>query len=246
MSDEDTTTKPVMDKVYNDEGADITLLSSDNVAFKVHKYHLQSHSPVFNDMLMTCSTDIPIINLSDTISENSGAIRIFLDIIYNKQIELKFENLGHFSNCVSFTHKYNCGVILSALSYISWRFLDPPGSLISPRYIYTLAGDLDNPTLAAQAIRVSSMWGMPDLKAVKYPDNWLNANQEILMKAGGSLGISEGGMMDPTAWPIWEYDRISQIYLVALNKVHRRFPLYVNHSFGDQAAKYFLELMKAR
>lgn len=81
---------------YLDDG-DVTLISSDGVAFKIHRYHLQAaryrdssmnmcltliDSPVFRAMLNTCETTAEI-ELHDQVLESSNVLGQFCGFLYD-------------------------------------------------------------------------------------------------------------------------------------------------------------------
>ncbi|WVW79860.1 hypothetical protein I302_101830 [Kwoniella bestiolae CBS 10118] len=111
-------------------------------------------------MVSSCSDADPKIEFTDTLIERSGVTRIFLDLINNTTPTTSHQTLGHFRNCISFAHKYSCHTVLWGLDKFSWGFLATP-LVISARFIYVLAAELNNVQLAAECIRKVQNQKMP-------------------------------------------------------------------------------------
>ncbi|ODN75749.1 hypothetical protein L202_05761 [Cryptococcus amylolentus CBS 6039] len=84
--------EPEVDEIWNDESADVVLVSSDNVAFWVPGYHIMSQSTALRDALQINTTlpspsSLPTpnkepirITLTDEDCETSSALRFFLHL----------------------------------------------------------------------------------------------------------------------------------------------------------------------
>ncbi|WVF67051.1 hypothetical protein IAT40_001794 [Kwoniella sp. CBS 6097] len=78
------TPEPKFDEVYKNPEADLILVSSDDVSFKIFKYHLQSCSPVFRGMIAalgSANESLPTVTFTDPQIECAAVIRLFLDIV---------------------------------------------------------------------------------------------------------------------------------------------------------------------
>ncbi|WVF68193.1 hypothetical protein IAT40_002958 [Kwoniella sp. CBS 6097] len=115
-----------VNKPYQSEHADITLISSDGLPFKVHSYHLKSASSVFRAMLEIADSDSssPEVTLTDEAIEHSIVLRIFLDIVHGISLR-KPEHCWkerEYECVVAFLKKYEATSALEVvrLSLISW------------------------------------------------------------------------------------------------------------------------------
>ncbi|WVQ95658.1 hypothetical protein IAU59_002756 [Kwoniella sp. CBS 9459] len=117
-----------VNKPYQSEHADITLVSSDGYPFKVHSYHLKSASPVFRAMLEVadCSASSPEVKMTDDDIDRSDVIRIFLDVVHGRPLEepMADDEYDHmtYEPVIAFLQKYEAAAAheVVRLSLISW------------------------------------------------------------------------------------------------------------------------------
>ncbi|OCF43417.1 hypothetical protein I317_02717 [Kwoniella heveanensis CBS 569] len=244
MPDEET--QPTYDKVYNDPEADLILVSSDNVSFKIFKYHLQSCSYVFREMVS--SLDGPTqanvshskIEFTDPQLENAATLRLFLDIVTSRQPELKREILAPLRDCILFAKKYECQIVFPSLSMMARQLLKAD---ISRHYIFIIAALVDDVDLAASAIIQAGKWHWPS-EDIADPSGWLTNSDTKVPMEPGLLGVNKGaGVMEISSWPLSDINRLPLPYLVALMKVNRKFPLTPESGVQIAAASYFEKLM---
>ncbi|WWC68901.1 uncharacterized protein I206_102837 [Kwoniella pini CBS 10737] len=245
MSESHEVTPPTDDDVYNDEKADIVLVSSDNIAFKVHRYYLQAHSSVFRSMILDTS-DSEVnkkVELTDTQIEHSSTIRIFLDAVYSKPLALIRDSLGPFRNCIQFARKFDCETLLVVLRALAAQFLD---QRISPHYIFIIAAELGDIDLAARTIasKADHGWHWSTDKDIPDPPPRWRTSEESKLEQSGGLGENAGaGVLEVTSWPIWELQRVPLPYVVALMKTGRVYDLSQDAKNGQAASAHFKELM---
>ncbi|OCF43269.1 hypothetical protein I317_02837 [Kwoniella heveanensis CBS 569] len=122
-----------VNKPYQSEHADITLVSSDGLPFKVHSYHLKSSSPVFRAMLdigdsasslSSSSVSSSEVELLDEEIENSAVLRIFLDIVHGVSLQ-EPDSLATqkvYESVVAFLRKYEAASAIEVvrLNLIAW------------------------------------------------------------------------------------------------------------------------------
>ncbi|WRT65368.1 uncharacterized protein IL334_002311 [Kwoniella shivajii] len=234
---------PMMDDVYTDPEAELTLISSDNVGFKVHQYYLQAHSTVFRGMIHDFANSLPDrkIQLVDSQIEHSSTVRMFLDVITGKSLKLVRDSLGSFRNCILLSKKYECEFALSCLSHHASSFVP---QWISPHYVFIIAAELDNMDLAMRAIAKKGNWTWPLDRTIPDPPRWRQL-QESEESSAGYLGLSRGaGVLEVASWPIWEIERVPLAYMVALMKVDRKHSLAGSDDNRETAVEYFGEVMK--
>ncbi|WWD08742.1 hypothetical protein V865_006855 [Kwoniella europaea PYCC6329] len=237
------------DPTYSDRGADFTLFSSDSVAFKVHKYYLQAHSTVFRDMISNCDLkeNHNLLEFTDPQIEHSTTLTIFLNLVYNRQLNLSRDSLGPFRNLIGFAKKYDCRMVLPTLKSLARQFLD---QYISPHYVFIIAAELDDIDLASDCIIKGTSWVWPKDSDRPDPPQWRTSDEvaesERESKGESNLGISRGaGVLEVTSGPIWELPRVPISYLVGLMKTGRMYMLTARGGDGVQASQDFKKIMKA-
>ncbi|WVQ62875.1 uncharacterized protein L199_001024 [Kwoniella botswanensis] len=221
------------DPTYSDQGAEFTLVSSDSVAFKVHKYYLQAHSTVFRDMISNCDLDSHLneenhnrLEFTDPQIEHSTTLTIFLNLVYNRPLNLSRDSLGPFRNLIGFAKKYDCRMVLPTMKSLARQFLD---QYISPHYVFIVAAELDDIDLASDCIIKGTM-----------------AESERESEGEVNLGISRGaGVLEVTSWPIWELHRVPISDLVGLMRTGRMCMVTARGGDGVQASQDFKKIMKA-
>ncbi|OCF43418.1 hypothetical protein I317_02718 [Kwoniella heveanensis CBS 569] len=211
------------DEVYNDPDAELTLISSDGVAFRTHKYHLQSCSNVFRGMISDLSAadkDSSTITFTDSQIECASVLRLFLDVIHGNPPPMVHNILPAFRDCVSFCQKYECKPTVHILSHLATQFL--LGSEIDPHYIYRIAALLDDVHLATAVIREKGSYFWSSELDLDPPQGWLT-DAELKMRENPAEFVSpdRSRIMRVSTWPIWEVRHLPTLYLTALMKLER-------------------------
>ncbi|WWC99010.1 hypothetical protein V866_005904 [Kwoniella sp. B9012] len=224
--------------------ADLTLISADNIAFKIYTYHLGT-SPVLVDMVKSLPCPDSIISFSDPQMEDSDTIRYILIILHNRHSLLDVDHLGIFRNTIAFVKKYEMLLLEPYLACQLQRYLDNNGG--KARYVFILAAELDSVSIAAAAIHKGAQEVFVQNNAKSFPDKWFTReqlNERERLKPHVRWGfVDESWMMDPAAWPLWELRRVPFDYLSALIRTHAKFPFGQDTSDGQDAADYFIRLM---
>ncbi|KAK4689204.1 hypothetical protein P7C73_g892, partial [Tremellales sp. Uapishka_1] len=199
------------DKTYQSDDADLLLISSDDVVFKVHSYMLKAASSAFRDTLAigttSKSTDgtLPEMQLSDTSIEKATVVKSFLDIVYGgtpSTADLKvIETIGPISQLLK---KYDC---VRDLRTIGLLLRASVGTDISPDTAFSVAAVVDDVETCVCAIRKSGSW------------RWNKGDDE-----GNDfrLGVKGALWLDLTAAPLRIFDEIPSRYLVALGRASRK------------------------
>ncbi|WVR04134.1 hypothetical protein IAU60_001133 [Kwoniella sp. DSM 27419] len=235
------------DDLYNEEDADFTLVSSDHVSFKVYKYHLLSSSSVFRDML-ECSIDTDsrnTVELTDPTIETSDTVRLYLNLLHDDIPTPCPEDLGHVRNLIAFCQKYDCAQMILAIKGYLWETIK---TVDAPSYqCFILAAHLDDVQLAAEAIRYTGDWVFMDPKNPKDKarpnlEGWRDPSYDD--SEDRNVTKIPGGTMQAAPWPPEELRRVPMIYWMALLKTDLKHSLAQGGDDYEEAAEYFLELMK--
>ncbi|WWD07308.1 hypothetical protein V865_005406 [Kwoniella europaea PYCC6329] len=138
---------------YQDSEADVTLISSDGLEFKVHSYILMANSIVFRDMLIIGDSSDRTINLTDEIMERSSTVSLFLQTCQGQTPKFSTEKEVYclYKNLIAFSKKYDAPPIIQLISASMYRWFyekDP-----SPYYMFRIGIMLDTPEIVAFAIR---------------------------------------------------------------------------------------------
>ncbi|WVF68199.1 hypothetical protein IAT40_002964 [Kwoniella sp. CBS 6097] len=143
--------------------SDITLISSDDLHFKVHTFHLMAASPppynnsVFRDMISVGknSTDQDEVGLSDIDIEKGKILFLYLSLVYGFALGMPKNSLGRFLRLIKFLHKYECTTAKRTLSLLINSWMDPAQTKeqLSPKIGLLLACDLDDMDSASIAMK---------------------------------------------------------------------------------------------
>ncbi|WWC85784.1 uncharacterized protein L201_000650 [Kwoniella dendrophila CBS 6074] len=99
--------KPVYCNDYRSDDADITLISSDEVYFKVHNYMLKAHSVVFRELLIDTQMIKTDIHMDEVKSQD---LKRFLDLIYLETVSIPY-NWIETKIIIDLSLKYECFLI---------------------------------------------------------------------------------------------------------------------------------------
>ncbi|OCF33664.1 hypothetical protein I316_04738 [Kwoniella heveanensis BCC8398] len=123
--------EPVINKSnrsYQFGDSNVTLISSDNIRFKVHTFHLMAASAVFRNMLSIGKNGHqgPEVRLTDKAIESSWVISLFLRTCYGHSLPHYADVEDGYLGLIAFIDKYDCKVARESLitSVNSWMGLD--------------------------------------------------------------------------------------------------------------------------
>ncbi|WWD16842.1 hypothetical protein CI109_101274 [Kwoniella shandongensis] len=239
---------PIMDDYYNDPQADFILISSDNIAFKVHKYHLLSESPVFRDMcsMVGSSFASPTLNLTDTTFETARVIRLFLDFLQKRSPpDPSRETVVTTRLLIQFVDKYDCQLVSHAMKAYARRFFDL--GTVGPDDLFILGSNFDDVEYCAEAIRRSGFIVFSSGGTIEGLGSGWSTKEE---NSHGHIGrpTEDASVLDVRAWRVEEIAKVPPKYLAALMRASIDFEFSVPFEElevdeWDNMAKEFTELM---
>ncbi|WWD08744.1 hypothetical protein V865_006857 [Kwoniella europaea PYCC6329] len=90
-----------LDDRYNDPTADLKIVSSDGVVFKIRSIYLRAASKIFDDKITSLATISDMtLKLEDTSIERATAVRLLLDFLHGQFGQLEYEDLGIFRRSI--------------------------------------------------------------------------------------------------------------------------------------------------
>ncbi|KAL1411757.1 hypothetical protein Q8F55_002724 [Vanrija albida] len=99
---------------------DFTLISSNNIRFRVDSVYLFAASPIFRDAEALSRPDDKLVHFTDE-SENDATITTFLTLVTQAKLVLFYKEhlriCQHLSDCVAFLKKHECIATLRTLIY---------------------------------------------------------------------------------------------------------------------------------
>nr|XP_031857361.1 uncharacterized protein CI109_007225 [Kwoniella shandongensis]KAA5524433.1 hypothetical protein CI109_007225 [Kwoniella shandongensis] len=247
--------EPKMDEVHSDAEADLILISSDYVAFKVYKYHLISASPVFRHMLLSSGrsngdTDAADkeddrIVLTDTFFEVSGVVRLFLDLLQsNKWPEPTSNDIDYLFPLFSFLDKYERGLVRHAAFRVAYDILKSKSANISPHHLFILGSDMDDTHYCADAIlmMVGKVWVSNTDDKGRKVDRWFWGSSGVKTVEAPPNGSN---VMDPRFWDARELAAMQPLHLLALMRATTKYDLTSGTKMDwNGLADEFLRIMK--
>ncbi|WVQ95655.1 hypothetical protein IAU59_002753 [Kwoniella sp. CBS 9459] len=197
-------------KPYQYEDSDITLISSDNLHFKVHSYHLMVASPVFRDMIRAGnnSENKREVTFTDPRGEMGQVIASFLDLCYGKPLvplpsrkDSRYSaTIKHLSDLLSFLTKYECEVPITAFKlYLgSWAGTHEEKS----DDFFRFAAQLDDVELAVACLKNAEILNLlvptdPDFKGYADFNRMPDGYKFALLRA---YAYSKGDYMGRRRW----------------------------------------------
>ncbi|WWC59890.1 uncharacterized protein I303_102452 [Kwoniella dejecticola CBS 10117] len=168
------TPDPQIDEVYQDAEAEYTLVSSDNIAFKVHRHHLFLSS-VFKDMVDALDPSCTTISPTDEYMEEADTIRYFLDICHHKATALIWDTYGVFRAVISFVKNYEIHLIEPFLRLQLQKHIEGDGRA---RYCFILAAELADIECAARSIEKAGEMVFENNDGTNAPKKWF-INEQI-------------------------------------------------------------------
>ncbi|WVF68196.1 hypothetical protein IAT40_002961 [Kwoniella sp. CBS 6097] len=147
---------------YQFSDSDITLISSDDLHFKIHSYHLMAASAVFRDMIALGknSEASAEVRLTDSEIETSTVVVLFLDICYGTPLPHYKDKQATYIKLVKFLDKYDCRSARITLKHSLHTLLDlsEPNSQRCPQTCFVVACVMDDIDLAKAALRKADTW----------------------------------------------------------------------------------------
>ncbi|WVQ62509.1 uncharacterized protein L199_000651 [Kwoniella botswanensis] len=126
-----------------DEGAEVTLVSTDQIHFKVHSYLLKTHSSVLRDMLIDPGLKPTAISLEVP----SGDLKLFLDLMHQSEPDMS-NNWPQCKRVIDLCLLYDCKIVLERL-----RFRLKPLAHQAPWEIFCMASQCEDVSLARKALK---------------------------------------------------------------------------------------------
>ncbi|ORY25242.1 hypothetical protein BCR39DRAFT_291604 [Naematelia encephala] len=226
---ENETSKPEPDKFYTE--GDVTLISSDNVSFKIQMFYLQASSAVFRETFAVGELkddNRDIITFTDEAIESSATIRVFLDTITGKQIPSPQNMTFDWIRFVSlFARKYDCPLLAAIFRMVLAQCVGAAGlagNLLDPRSIFVTAAILDYPEICQNAISNEANW------------QWGTSEKELTGDDKDITGVVGESVFSPLSMPLQSVRLIPEDYLWALMRSRAT-------EKGEKRAKEFIRLL---
>ncbi|KAK4688151.1 hypothetical protein P7C73_g1957, partial [Tremellales sp. Uapishka_1] len=221
-----------LDEYYRASDADLILISSDGVKFKVHKYHISSASSVLHNAMSIDTTtldgELPSIQFCDSRIENALSIRFLLDIVYCRPPPVVPEiPLAYYDAAVGFTVKYECTLALQLFQHRLRHAVTENGA--NPIEVFVLAAKMDDALTCYLAFKHGLMWSWDD----EGTDGQWKSNDIKKCIKGATL-------FDCTAWSTDYFDRMPGEYMLALIRAGR----FASGTDWAKAPEEFKELLK--
>ncbi|RXK41972.1 hypothetical protein M231_00693 [Tremella mesenterica] len=150
---------------YDDENADLILVSSDETRFKVHSYYLKAASVIFRNMLqnpdsMAQSGERPMIHLTDSTIETANILRAALDVLYGKQFPDDHRKYhARLLKVIRFLQKYECEGSIDKIRLLLHRWITSPDTSAAWS-AFIVSAALDDIVTCSRAIRRAGNWGI--------------------------------------------------------------------------------------
>ncbi|WWC65203.1 uncharacterized protein I303_107817 [Kwoniella dejecticola CBS 10117] len=223
---------------YQDPKADVVLVSSDEVYFKVHSYILKTASVVFEDMLVIGDGNNEEIALTDPDFEDSQTVHSFLLVFQGKAIpELTKANDNLYLNLIHFATKYRIVSVMRQIVALTLKAL--MDGTVSPFTASRLAFTVGSPQLAAAAIANCGAWhhsllqpkaDQSDEDRAKERDRCFTAGNVIGSSCLDPNSMSENklnSIPEPYRWALMRatYGQIQELHLASTNwgQISRNF-----------------------
>ncbi|RXK41969.1 hypothetical protein M231_00690 [Tremella mesenterica] len=222
---------------YNDSDADLILVSSDNVYFRVYSYYLKASSPVFRAMLelpdpSVQEQKVPRIELVDESSETADTLTAALDILHGKNfpdhIASYFFTL---SVVVQFFQKYECTGALLDIRLLLQSWISAPGG--GPAWLaFYLGAILDDVIVCSRAIRKA------------WPRSFTMIKDESAGALANKQGVAQGFVLDVDRWDLDMYTKSSPRITWALLRARRNQKTVPQDQAGwDSVAREFCDIL---
>ncbi|WVQ62874.1 uncharacterized protein L199_001023 [Kwoniella botswanensis] len=229
-----------LDDRYNDPSADLKIVSSDVVVFKVRSIYLRAASKIFDDKITSVATTSHMtLKLEDQSIERATALRSLLDFLHGRIGHLEYGNLGIFRRTILLAKKYDCQLVLTAMRSFARTLTEKSYS----SYRFVLGSNLDDIQLCSRAISTAEceVWGKDDegrdcpVEWYDYPLGELYSNDQHGTRYGECS-------LDPSTWDIEEIRQVPTRYLAGLLRATR--VVYRKGGTWKAAAARFRKVME--
>ncbi|OCF43262.1 hypothetical protein I317_02830 [Kwoniella heveanensis CBS 569] len=227
--------EPVINKSnrsYQFGDSDVTLISSDNIRFKVHTFHLMAASAVFRDMLSIGKNGHqgPEVRLTDKAIESSWVISLFLRTCYGHSLPHYTDVKDGYLGLIAFIDKYDCKVARESLITLvnSWMGLD--SQRLYPNLVMSIASQLDDNRLAKRAISLGGHWEWSKVTTEEPTESVARQRLRVVRQ------IPLYGAFDLTAWAFEDFKKIPEDYKFALLRACQQGKPLFDHKEADWTA----------
>ncbi|WWC99012.1 hypothetical protein V866_005906 [Kwoniella sp. B9012] len=230
-----------LDDRYNDPTADLKIVSSDGVVFKVRSIYLRAASKIFDDKITSLATFSHMtLKLEDASIERATAVRLLLDFLHGRIGHLEYGNLGIFRRTILLAMKYDCRLVLAAMKQYT-RTLTRSGKASHAGMLFVLGSNLDDIDICADALRNAKGDKYDNaedvLKTPKewYKYHWSDLNDPDNMFDGECT-------LDPSIWDTEDFEQVPARYLAGLLRATR--VVYRDGGTWESAAAKFQDVMQ--
>ncbi|WVN87389.1 uncharacterized protein L203_102568 [Cryptococcus depauperatus CBS 7841] len=197
-----------LNRRYQDEDADIILVASDGLRFRVHSYQLRAHSSVFRSMLELCDSSHEIILTDDDI-EASDIVCLYLDLSMGHEPDLEATGMVQLGircrRLGDFLAKYDAASAKQTFIYALYRWVEL--EIVSSERVFVVAARMDNRDLCIAALKKGLSW------------EWKNVASSDEETQAGYAGHS---IFDLSAAPLWMIKLTPPTYTLALMRQCRK------------------------
>ncbi|KAK6906573.1 hypothetical protein I204_00618 [Kwoniella mangroviensis CBS 8886] len=139
------------------EDSDVTIRTSDDVTFKIHRFHLMAVSAVFCDMMAIGKGQNEELCLTDESFEDASTIGKFLYFCYGKSLPAPAtKEHTPYQKLINLCNKYECPGVLAHLEALVYKWYIE--DCLCPRNVFVLGYSLNQPKLAIYGITHAGNW----------------------------------------------------------------------------------------
>ncbi|KAK6907050.1 hypothetical protein I203_101039 [Kwoniella mangroviensis CBS 8507] len=230
-----------LDDRYNDPTADLKIVSSDGVVFKVRSIYLRAASKILDNKITSLATSFDMtLRLEDTSIERATAVRLLLEFLHGRIGRLEYNNLGIFRRAILLAKKYDCELVLAAMKQYT-RTLTRSGKDVHCRMVFFLGSILDDIDICIDAIRnaEADTWANTE-SGLAPPKEWY---EHLLSDLNDPDDWFDGECsMDPSTWDPEDIYQAPPRYLAGLLRATR--VVYRDGGTWKAAADKFRKVME--
>ncbi|WVQ63346.1 uncharacterized protein L199_001498 [Kwoniella botswanensis] len=139
------------------EESDVTIRTSDNVTFKIHRFRLMAVSAVFRDMMAIGRGHKEELCLTDESFEDASTIGKFLCFCYGRSLAVPAtKSHKPYQKLINLCNKYDCPGMLAQLEALVYKWYIEDH--LAPRNVFVLGCSLNQPKLAIYGITHAGSW----------------------------------------------------------------------------------------